>query len=281
MYDTIGLSLYNMHMKKLLLSLIVILSFSACFGYGPLDMPVESDVYKLYDQNAFEIAKDKSQIALFFYLEGCPLCIAKEKDILAHLDQFPQGSIVYKVNFRSETRLKNKYRVTAQDTLVTFDNDGNFQTRLGLPAQMIIDTFLENSNSVLQEKNEILFEPLDDTVNISSTEESPKSFLRILGDKALTQYSISEFENAPDKSKVALFFSAEWCSTCSAKEKEIVSTEFVAGVKILQIDFDSAFDLRKQYGVTVQDTFITFDSEGSPTKHIGISIDDLRTILEA
>lgn len=64
--------------------------------------------------------------------------------------------------------------------------------------------------------------------------------------------------------KVVLFFNADWCSTC-----EVARTNFEASkalipsdLTIVIVDFDSALELRKQHGVTVQHTFVQIDEVG-------------------
>jgi thiol-disulfide isomerase/thioredoxin len=65
-------------------------------------------------------------------------------------------------------------------------------------------------------------------------------------------------------SNVVLFFNAVWCSTCKqARDNfEASLSEIPEDLTIVVVDFDNALELRKQYGVTVQHTFIQIDSEG-------------------
>lgn len=59
-----------------------------------------------------------------------------------------------------------------------------------------------------------------------------------------------------------LFFHASWCVECRGFEQAIESGDIPTGVQILKVDYDSAQDLRKTYGVTIQSTFVRVDQNG-------------------
>jgi thiol-disulfide isomerase/thioredoxin len=62
---------------------------------------------------------------------------------------------------------------------------------------------------------------------------------------------------------VVLFFNASWCPTCKAATANLTSTAFPAGLTVVSVDFDGETDLRRQYGVTVQHTFVQVDAGGA------------------
>lgn len=64
---------------------------------------------------------------------------------------------------------------------------------------------------------------------------------------------------------VVLFFHAKWCPTCRALDSQISNnlSDIPSDVTILKVDYDSATDLRQQYGVTVQHTLVQVDSSGN------------------
>jgi thiol-disulfide isomerase/thioredoxin len=67
--------------------------------------------------------------------------------------------------------------------------------------------------------------------------------------------------------KVVLFFHAGWCPTCKQAEKSLTSdADIPAGLTIVKVDYDSATDLRRQYGVTQQHTFVSIGPDGSKQK---------------
>lgn len=64
---------------------------------------------------------------------------------------------------------------------------------------------------------------------------------------------------------VIYLFHAEWCPTCKATEAALAdgSVKVPGKVTLVQVDFDSATDLRKTYGVTMQHTLVQVDSDGN------------------
>jgi thiol-disulfide isomerase/thioredoxin len=72
-----------------------------------------------------------------------------------------------------------------------------------------------------------------------------------------------------DNNPVVLFFHASWCPTCKATEKSIADNQDAfkkTGITLLKIDYDTATDLKKQYGVTSQSTFVKVDATGKQLK---------------
>lgn len=63
--------------------------------------------------------------------------------------------------------------------------------------------------------------------------------------------------------RTLLFFHAPWCPECRAYEQAIESGTVPEGVQILKVDYDSNTELRKQYGVTIQTTFVRIDENGN------------------
>jgi pentapeptide MXKDX repeat protein len=64
---------------------------------------------------------------------------------------------------------------------------------------------------------------------------------------------------------VVLFFNATWCPTCqeTVKNLEADPDAIPAGLTVVSVDFDTADDLKKQYGITTQHTFVQVDADGN------------------
>jgi thiol-disulfide isomerase/thioredoxin len=80
-------------------------------------------------------------------------------------------------------------------------------------------------------------------------------------------YSESKLAMA-ETGDVVLFFHASWCPTCKAANDDIMArvASIPSDLTILKVDYDSATDLRKKYGVTMQHTFVQVNSKGEMLK---------------
>lgn len=67
------------------------------------------------------------------------------------------------------------------------------------------------------------------------------------------------------KDDVVLFFHASWCPTCKATEENLNAdpTGIPAGLTIVKVDYDNSDELKQQYGITTQHTFVQVDAEGN------------------
>lgn len=67
---------------------------------------------------------------------------------------------------------------------------------------------------------------------------------------------------------VVIFFSATWCPTCRALNKDIEANQgnIPSGVTILQADYDRETALRQKYGVTRQHTLVQVAADGTLIK---------------
>ncbi|MDU7361103.1 MAG: thioredoxin family protein [Propionibacteriaceae bacterium] len=71
-------------------------------------------------------------------------------------------------------------------------------------------------------------------------------------------------KDAYENTKQVLFFAASWCPDCKAIDKALMAdaSSIPDGVSVVKVDYDKATDLRKQYGVTMQHTFVQVDDMG-------------------
>jgi thiol-disulfide isomerase/thioredoxin len=77
--------------------------------------------------------------------------------------------------------------------------------------------------------------------------------------------SLGDYQADPKKyadSDVVLFFNASWCPTCRDATENLTSESLPDGLTIVDVDYDSNTDLRQQYGVTTQHTFVHVDASG-------------------
>lgn len=130
----------------------------------------------------------------------------------------------------------------------------------------------ENTNSMQQQTNtqtaELSVDDQTDTetmvsgpVEESGGEESADT-VQQAADGRYADYSADLVDDLGYEQTV-LFFHAEWCPECRAFDQDIRSNQVPAGVQILKVDYDTATNLREQYGVTIQTSFVSVNSDGA------------------
>lgn len=85
------------------------------------DTPLLKGEYTTYSEE--KIATTKGTKLLFFHAPWCPQCRSIEASIEA--GGVPEGVTVFKIDYDSNQKLREKYGVTLQTTFVKIDDDGN------------------------------------------------------------------------------------------------------------------------------------------------------------
>jgi pyruvate/oxaloacetate carboxyltransferase len=64
---------------------------------------------------------------------------------------------------------------------------------------------------------------------------------------------------------VVLFFKAAWCPSCRTLDAALVAeaANIPSDLTILEVDYDTAVELKKKYGVTTQHTLVQVDASGT------------------
>lgn len=68
-----------------------------------------------------------------------------------------------------------------------------------------------------------------------------------------------------DAGAVVLYFSAPWCPDCRRTDHNLTSDpgSIPSDLTVVKVDYDSAADLKRRYGVTIQHTFVQVNSSGT------------------
>jgi thioredoxin 1 len=97
----------------------------------------------------------------------------------------------------------------------------------------------------------------------SAMEKTPEA---MAGGAYVTETQYRDDPSAFQDGNTVLFFHAGWCPDCQATDKSIQETGVPKDINIVKVDFDSANDLRKKYGVTQQHTFVLIGPDGEEIK---------------
>ncbi|MBI4065218.1 hypothetical protein HY409_02525 [Candidatus Gottesmanbacteria bacterium] len=90
----------------------------------PPQVASQTDRYIPYSETAFDAAADKRRV-LYFHAPWCPTCRPLDKALSDNPNQIPEGVVILKTDYDSETALKTRYGVTYQHTFVEVDKVGN------------------------------------------------------------------------------------------------------------------------------------------------------------
>lgn len=97
-----------------------------------------------------------------------------------------------------------------------------------------------------------------------------------------TEYD-AEAVKQSDADHILLFFKASWCPSCRALDADIVENaeDIPAGVEIYTVDYDTATDLKRKYGITTQHSIIEIDASGEAKSSIshGLTLKDVLTTI--
>lgn len=110
----------------------------------------------------------------------------------------------------------------------------------------------------------------DDTTTDDSMMEKDDSATDPSADGAGAMMEKGSYEAyAPEKltlaenGKVVLYFHADWCPICRPLDAAFKASGVPSGVHVLKVNYDTATDLKRKYGVTYQHTFVQVDAKGN------------------
>jgi thiol-disulfide isomerase/thioredoxin len=78
--------------------------------------------------------------------------------------------------------------------------------------------------------------------------------------------SLEEYQNQMAEradTTVVYFFHADWCPSCRATDESLTTAGIPDGLTVVKVDYDTANDLKREYGITQQHTFVQVDRDGT------------------
>ena len=93
------------------------------------------------------------------------------------------------------------------------------------------------------------------------------------GGSYITYDQFSEDRSSFAASDIVLFFHASWCPKCQETESNLNAEAIPDGLTVVKVDYDTANDLRQEYGVTLQHTFVQIDADGNQLAKWNGSVD--------
>lgn len=83
-----------------------------------------SSGYEAYNADKLAFANE-GNVVVFFRASWCPSCKALDEAIKADMKNIPENLLILDADYDTETKLKQKYGITTQHTLVQVDSEGN------------------------------------------------------------------------------------------------------------------------------------------------------------
>jgi thiol-disulfide isomerase/thioredoxin len=125
-----------------------------------------------------------------------------------------------------------------------------------MPSEPAMDGM--EKKDAMMEKDGAMMEKKDDAMIVKLPEEA------MMSAGSYEAYAPEKLAMA-DTGDVVLFFRASWCPTCKSVDTDIKKnvSQIPKGVTILDVDYDTATDLKKKYGVTYQHTFVQVAADGT------------------
>ncbi len=89
--------------------------------------PVAHGSYEELNAGALEAALGNKNIILFFHAAWCPSCVGTDAEIKERITELPEDSIIFKTDYDSEIKLREKFEITAQHSIVIIDKNNALQ----------------------------------------------------------------------------------------------------------------------------------------------------------
>lgn len=221
-----------------------------------------------YQQFTSSVVGNGEPSVIFFYASWCPACQSKDKNLSEWYGSAEFPVKTYRANYDTEDALKQKYGVTMQDTFVLVDGTGEMIKKEVAPSLSVLKRLLYANIEAAKAQG------TEDVEVIEGAEGA-----EVASDTSYTEYSPGVIGNGKES---VLFFHASWCPKCQENDGRLKdlfgSSDYPRSV--YKIDYDTATDLKSQYGITGQDTFVVIDGNGKEIERTRFpTLEALRDLL--
>jgi len=89
--------------------------------------PIVHGSYEALNAGALEAALGNKNIILFFHADWCPDCVKTDTEIKDRITELPEDSIIFKTDYDKEVKLRQKFEITSQHSIVIIDKNNALQ----------------------------------------------------------------------------------------------------------------------------------------------------------
>ena len=122
---------------KVFLSLLSVCIFGSCSSQEKIELdPVENNEVFMHEnyqpyslEKILEAQKEGMNYALFFHASWCSTCHAWKKEVYKNIEQIPENSIIFEVDFDTAKDLKKEFKVLTQTSVLFFNVSGEIIDR--------------------------------------------------------------------------------------------------------------------------------------------------------
>lgn len=89
--------------------------------------PIIHGSYEELTTDSITAALGSKNIILFFHADWCPSCVSTDQEIKDRITELPADAIILKTNYDTETKLREKFEIAAQHSIVIIDKNNALQ----------------------------------------------------------------------------------------------------------------------------------------------------------
>ncbi|MGE3278987.1 MAG: S-layer homology domain-containing protein [Candidatus Altimarinota bacterium] len=149
--------------------------------------------------------------------------------------------------------------------LAWLEENGYYLEKMGLNESIRRNEAFARLHRVLTAASSpVMADQQDSEGNLFDPEIDPIKNQIGAGQPVYVEFSEKAYEHFLGKNPMILFFHAPWCPLCRKSDEVLLEIleELEGGVIWFKVDYDTETALKKEYGVTYQDTFIVIDASG-------------------